>query len=172
MTKSHRRGHGEGCVSYHRTSKLWRASIQTCLDENGKPKRRYVACKRKGDVLEKLRELQNDFATGRISKTTRLKVSEYLDKWLEDTARPAIRYGTYQNYRGLIANKIRPHIGGYRLVDLNALHLQNLFSVLDRHQESAYRRQQVHAVLYSALRTAVVQGLISSNPCQAIRPPK
>jgi integrase len=172
IQKKRRRGKGEGSISFHRPSKLWRASIQIGLDDKGKPVRQYVARKRREDVVEKLRELQNDHATGRIAKTSHLKVGSYLDKWLEDTVQPTIRYGTYQNYRGLISNKIKPLIGGYRLVDLNALHIQNLFATLARDQESPYRRQQVHAVLYSALRTGVIQGLIPFNPCEPVRPPR
>lgn len=172
VRKKQRRGRGEGSVTFNRTKRLWQASVQTGRDENGKLKRIYVRAKRKEDVLERLRDLHNGQASGNLAKTSRLRMSEYLDQWLEASARPAIRSGTYQNYKGLIANKIRPFIGGYRLVDINALNIQSLFATLERRGESAYRRQQVHSLLFAALRNAVEHRLIAFNPCQAVRSPR
>jgi integrase len=170
--KKHRRGRGEGSVTFNRAKRLWQASIQIGLDERGKPKRLYVRAKRKEDVLDGLRELQGKRASGKLVKTSRLTMAEYLDQWLEASARPSIRFGTYQNYKGLISNKIKPFIGGSRLVDVNALNIQALFGALERKGESAYRRIQAHSLVFAALRNAVEQRLIPFNPCQAVRPPR
>jgi integrase len=170
--KTKRRGRGEGSVTYNRAKALWQASVQIGLDERGRPKRIYVRAKRKEDVLERLRELHSNRLSGNLSKRSNLNLSSFLDRWLEKTARPRIRIGTYQNYKGLIANKIRPFIGGYRLADVNASHIQSLFDTLERRNESPYRRQQVHSLLFAALRNAVELRLVASNPCQAVRSPK
>ena len=58
--KTHIRGRGEGSVTFDKVKGLWQASIQVGLDEDGRPKRRYVSSKRKEVVLEKLHELRND----------------------------------------------------------------------------------------------------------------
>ena len=142
--------------------------MQVGLDESGRQKRVYITGKRKQAVLDRLVELRSERGKGASARPTFLKVYEYLINWLENYKRPTIREGTYQNYRGLINNKMRPYIGGYRLVDLTPAHIQVMFTSLERAGESPDRRSQAHAVLYSALRSAVKQGLRSTNPCEAV----
>ena len=167
-----RRRRGEGGINFNRDKGLWVASVAVGLDETGRTLRRYVYAKRREDLLDKLDALKSEKREGTLTKPTRTRLAKYLNAWLEDTARPNVRYGTFRNYSGLIKNKILPQIGGFRLSDLAALHVQNLFSELKRFGESSYRLQQVHAVLYSALAEAVRLRLIPFNVCAAVRTPR
>lgn len=170
--KTTRRGKGEGELRFREDKGLWVGSIAVGLSENGRTQRRYVYAKRKEDLLDKLDAVKSEKREGTLTKPTHMKVGEYLETWLEDTARPNVRFGTYLNYAGLIKNKIAPWLGRYRLSGLTALHVQNLFAQLEKRGESAYRRQQAHSVLYSALSEAVQLRLIPYNVCAAVRSPR
>jgi len=167
--KTTRRGKGEGGVNFNEAKGLWVGSISTGLDANGKTVRRYVYAKRKEDLLDKLDLLKSQRKDRSLVAPSRMKVSEYFQTWLEGTARLRVRFGTYQNYSGLIKNKIVPKLGGLKLSLLSAVHIQSLLADLERHGESAYRRQQIHSVLYSALGDAVRLRLIPYNVCASVR---
>ena len=170
--KKSRRGNGEGSLTLNKRSGRWQGSVIIGRGENAKPLRLYVSAKRKEDAQDKLDKLRTAQRSGSLSKKDKTKVGEYLDGWLNDVARPSVRSGTLRNYQGLVKNKIKPVLAGYRLTELKALQIQNLFTTLERNGESAYRRQQVHSVLYSALQQAVELQLLPNNPCAAVRSPK
>src|SRR5512147_1965960 len=103
-----RRGRAEGSV-YRRKNGLWCAAFTVGYDAQGKRRRRTVYGPTKGAVLEKLAKLQGDSAAGRLVEPNRLTVAQYLQRWLEDAARPKIRLSTYKQYEGIIRVHINPH---------------------------------------------------------------
>jgi integrase len=103
---------------------------------------------------------------------SRLKLVVYLDRWLQDAARPSIRETTYQSYRGIIRNHIKGRIGGVILAKLAPTHIQAMYAEMERQKASARLRQLTHAVLRRALKQAVRWGLLMWNPCDAVQPPR
>src|SRR5829696_5587369 len=59
-----------------------------------------------------------------FSDPQRLTVSEYLGRWLSDTARYQVSQGTYERYERTCRNHLLPFFGRLRLRDLTPAHVR------------------------------------------------
>ena len=57
-----------------------------------------------------------------------MTVSEFLDRWLTDYAKPKVSPKTYERYQEMIDGHIRPALGSYLLPKLAPLHVQAFYS--------------------------------------------
>lgn len=126
-----RRGRSEGSI-FKRANGQWAASISLGYDAEGRRKRRTIYGKTKKDVQQKLSRLQHAALTGALVEPTKLTVGEYMERWLEDAARPAIRRSTYIRYDSIIKNHITPHVGHLKLAQLNPGQVQSLYRLLEK----------------------------------------
>ena len=85
---------------------------------------------RKLPILERLKVLRREIGGGGADAPKRLTVGEYLERWLEASARPSVRPTTLASYRSTVKEHIAPRIGGAKLLKLGALDLQRLYSAL------------------------------------------
>jgi integrase len=127
--------------------------------------------KTKAEVIQKMTKLKTAALTGIVAEPDRLSVAQYLDRWLEDAARPRIQPGTYQLYSRLITKHINPHIGGIRLTNLTPGQVQGLYSDLERLGRSPRLRQQVHNMLHKALKQATLWNIVPRNVTDAVARP-
>jgi integrase len=99
-----------------------------------------------------------------------LTVGEYLDAWL--AGKHALKPATLAQYRDFTKAYLRPHLGQIRLLELRAHHLDRLYAgiTLGRRGRplSPATIRRVHAVLRSALGSAVKRRLIPYNPAEHI----
>ena len=105
-----RRGAGEGSI-YKRADGTWAASLTVGYDENGRRRRRVLYAPTRREVAERLTDLQHDARTGPVPGPERLRVGEFLDRWMRDTARARVRATTALLYEGWIANHLKPRLG-------------------------------------------------------------
>lgn len=166
-----RRGRGEGSI-YQRADGTWCSSITFGYTQDGKRRRRTVYGRTKGEVQEKLTRLHTAASGGTLTEPTRLTLSGFLDRWLEDVQRPNLRIATYTRYRSLIKTHINPHLGGVRLASLHPATVQALYGELDKKGASGRTRELVHAVLHKAFKQAVHWGFLARNPCDAVARPR
>lgn len=166
-----RRGNGEGSI-YQLADGRWRGCVTTGYTEEGKRRRQYLYGKTKREVQEKLIRLQGNVLNGVAVEPDRVSLADYLNRWVEDTARLDVRHTTYRLYRGIIRNHINPNIGGVKLAKVNVDLVQGLYSALEKQGVSPRVRQLVHAVLHNALRMAVSRGSIQRNPCDVVKKPR
>jgi integrase len=166
-----RRGRGEGSI-YQRADGTWCGTYSAGYNANGKRIRRTVFGETKEDVAGKMARVQTSKLDGTLTETSKLRLSAYLDRWLEDASRPTIRKTTHANYKSVIENHINTRIGGIMLQKLNAAHVQGLYAEMERDKVSAHVRRMTHAVLRRALKQAVKWGLAIRNVCDAVDPPR
>jgi len=166
-----RRGRGEGTICQRKDGK-WCAAFMVNAAILSGPRRRYVYGKTKKEVLDKLADLRSHIREGRLIETSRSTLQQFLGHWLEDAARPRIRWKTYVSYESVIRLQIRPRIGHLGLTRLLPSNVQALYSAMERDGKSARLRQLTHAVLRSALGQAMKWGLITRNVCDAVEPPR
>jgi integrase len=99
-----------------------------------------------------------------------LTVGEYLDSWL--TSKNALKPKTTAVYRDAIELYLRPHLGGVSLLELRAHHLDRMYAAITVGRRgrplSPSTVRRIHAVLRSALGTAVKRRLIPYNPAEHI----
>jgi integrase len=146
MMAKARRGNGEGSI-YQRANGQWCATYAAGYDSSGKRRRRTIFANTKEEILTELAKKQSEKLAGQLNEPTRLRLGAYLDRWLEDASRPTIRATTYESYKGIIKNHLKPHVGGILLGKLGPAHVQGLYSEMERGGASARTRQLTHAVL-------------------------
>jgi len=166
-----RRGNGEGSV-FQRADGQWAAYASLGYDGAGKRKRRTIYGRTKAEVLDKLRILQNEAASGLISDAGRMTVGEFLEKWLTDVAVHKVKPTTFHTYQWHTRKRIIPRIGGIKLTKLTPLQIQGLYSQMIRDGLSTRATQHVHLILHASLEQAVRWGLIGRNPCDAVQKPR
>jgi len=166
-----RRGNGEGSI-YQRADGTWCATYSVGYSAEGKRLRRTVF----GETFEKVRAKLTRVLSTRMNRPqyepSRLKLCEYLERWLEDAARPTVRVTTYASYRGIIKNHLGPRLGGVVLAKVSPPHIQGMYAEMERDGLSPRLRQLTHAVLRRSLRQAVLWGMLTWNPCDAVLPPR
>ena len=170
MTRK-RRGNGEGSI-YQRADGTWCATITVGYDSAGKRRRRTIFGKSKQDVQDKLRGVANDVAHQRDIEPQRIKLGDYLDRWLKDAAKSRVRETTFANYERVVKNHIKPHLAGVALAKLTAFQIHGLYSCLAQAGKSAETIRLVHAVLHRALKQAVRWRLIPFNMAADVDRPK
>jgi len=99
-------------------------------------------------------------------------VEAYGEDWLETIAKMRVSASTFKNYCHYLRHHIFPKVGKSKLTRLQARDIQKIYNdQLDRGL-SARTVQYTHAVLSSALKHAVGQKLLPSNPCDHVQLPK
>lgn len=166
-----RRGRGEGSI-FRRRDGMWAGTVSVGYNERGRRLRRWVYGATKAEALEKMTRLHHAALTGTLGDPTRLTVATYLQRWLEDAARPKIRPTTYASYEELVRVHIVPRIGGVGLAKLTPAHVQHVLAEMERVGKSVRRREQVYQALSQGLKRAVLLGFVPRNVCQVVTRPK
>jgi integrase len=109
---------------------------------------------------------------GRNIRSSRQTLDQYLDHWLEISAKPRLRAKSFRDYTGLLARYVRPRLGARPLGELMPAEIQTLYSELLNRPLSARTIRYTHAVLFSALRQAVRWKLLLSNPAEDVDLPR
>jgi integrase len=160
-----RRANGEGSVT-RRKNGTWVASIQIGYTAEGKLHRKYVYARTQAEVLVKLADLRRQ-ATAGIDLTQRLKVDEYLGRWLGVKARQ-VKPRTLELYQGFAAKACR-HVGQLELAKVSPLHVQTAVDAVLA-TSGASTANKVRRMLHGAFKQAVEWRLIPFNPIEAVKP--
>src|SRR5580765_367154 len=166
-----RRGYGEGSI-YQRDDGRWVAKISAGYDGNGKRLRRVVYGWTKKEVQDELSKLQDQKRTGRLAKSTRQTVAEFLNHWIENVGKLELSPTTYTRFVGIIRNHVNPNIGGINLSKLEAGHVDLLLSGMERKGQSVSERFYAHSVLRQALGVALRRGQVLVNVCSIVSAPR
>jgi integrase len=137
-------------------------------DANGK--RRYVSetvhgGKRAAEAA--LSDLVARKAKGTLRVRPKETVGEYLDVWLETTAKPSVRPRTLHDYTTTLDRYVRPHLAGMRLARLTPVEVRRMLVRLRDRGLAPRTVRKALEVLRNALEQAVSDGLITNNPARA-----
>jgi integrase len=163
-----RPGRSEGSIYFRETDKQWVGSVSLGYDGTGKRKRRVVYGASKKEVQEKLQRLQNGALTGSLADAGRLTVGEYLDRWLQNTAKNKVRPTTFARYEALARIHLKPILGGVQLGKFQTVHVEDCYAEMERKGATAWTRKMAGTLLGNALRHAVRLKLIPHNPAADI----
>jgi integrase len=108
-------------------------------------------------------ELAVSIRRGEFVQPSKQTLAEWLNVWLDESVRSARRGNTVLSYQSLIANHIIPALGGVQLQALRSGHLSKYYAEKARAGLSSGTLGVHHAVLSSALSSAVKQGLVTRN---------
>ncbi len=160
-----RRAKGEGHIRRRKDGR-WEARI-TLADG----RRRSYFGKTRAEVAQKLREALSKRDSGLPLPFERETLGAFLDAWLRDVAAPRLRPRTFESYRAIVQQHLKPALGRLPLARLTP------------HRVQAYMNEQLssgllprtvqyhHAVLRAALATAERWGKVSRNVARLVSPP-
>lgn len=173
-----KQGNGDGSIFYDEKRKRWRGQITLGTDSKGKLVRKSVSGKNKTEVREKIKDLLATNADINL-KSDDVTVKEWLEIWFENYSKPKLSINSYKGYKNVVDNYLIPYLGYNRLRDLTTLDVQKAYNVIfgDRNKYSQAFARKIANVLNTALKQAVIDKYISSNPCigaflPKVRPPR
>lgn len=160
-----RRGFGEGSI-YPRGDGRWVSYLRM---PDGRKK--FFSGRTRDVVKARLAEAQRQAQAGRLVIGPNQTVAQYLERWLEEAVRHSVRPTTFMNYE-LCVRRLLPDLGRVRLRALTPEHIQHALGSLIHDGLAARTVRQVHMVLRSSLKQAVLWRVIASNPSDAVKPPR
>jgi integrase len=99
----------------------------------GKRKQRWITIKgTKKEAEKRLAELLHQLDTGTLMKPGKTTLTEYLERWLKDYARPYLAPRTAEGYESIIHQHLIPKLGNITLTQLKPEHLQKYYSEMLR----------------------------------------
>jgi len=163
-----------------RAKDSWSIVIDLGRDAAGKRKQKWHTVKgTKKEAQAELSRLLNELNTGEYVEPSRMRVSEYLNRWLKDYAEPNVSPKTSERYTQIIRDNINPALGQYHLSKLKPLHIQSFYTDCltsgRKDGKGGLAAQTVlhfHRLLRKAFVQAVKWQLLARNPVDAVEPPR
>jgi Site-specific recombinase XerD len=166
-----KRGQGEGSI-YQRSDGRWSAVLWLGY-KNGKPQRKSFYGRTRKEAVDKMQTASEKHRKGLpVLTNERQTVAEFLNRWLEEVARPSVREITHRTYSELVKHHLAPGLGKKQLVKLNP---QDIQSFLNERLKSGLKPKTVkhlNDTLRAALNVAIKWGLIHRNPATLVNPPR
>jgi integrase len=155
----------------------WSIVINLGKDETGKRRQKWYTfhCQKKGDAEAEMARILHELATGSAIETKRMSVADYLERWLEDYAKPSVSPRTFEIYTYMVRKHIIPGLGKHLLEKLKPLHIQHFYAdrrSKDKGNLSAQTVLHIHKLLKQALAQGVRWQLLIRNPADAVEAPK
>ncbi len=178
-----RRPSGDGHIG-KRVDGRWEARIVAGHKKDGSPIFKSFACKTQREAREKLDELKEMYRGVELTEDSRMTLGEWLDKWLiEYKAPPVLRQSTYDGYKRDIEHHIKPYLGDKIITQIRPSDVQKFVNKLKREGRkndditmgkalSSATVRGIHSLLHSAMESAMLEGIIPSNPCVGTTLPK
>lgn len=138
--------------------------------QGGKLKRRYYYGKTREEVSEKLVEALEKRRLGLPVAFERQTVGQFLDRWLEETAKPSVRPNTYYSHEQNVRLYLKPWLGMIQLCKLTPQHVQSFMNDLRRAKHSARLVNYQRTVLRRALNDALKWSQVSRNAAALVDP--
>lgn len=168
------------CRQCGSTSFTWTYRIDVGRGPDGRRiERRRSGFETKGQADRELTEVVTSLHEGSFVAKTDKTLGEYLiETWLPATAPPQVKPETWQDRARNLEQHVVARIGGIRLQELNAAHVNRLYA--DLLKEGRVREEgglspttvrRIHAILRKALNDAVRWSLLEANPALSADPP-
>ena len=110
----------------------WIVQVRIGTKSDGKSKWLTKTFEKQRDAKAYLAKVIKDRDEGLVVQPSKMRLNEFIDKWLESAVEPRVRANTYRRYRWQLKKYVRDEIGSYRLRDISPLQIQKLYSKLNR----------------------------------------
>lgn len=156
-----------------RGNDTWQVRIFLGRDGNGKIKHfnETIKGKRKdAEIFETKKKRELDL--GIFIEHSKITVDEYLDKWLEVSAKSRLKERTFDDYVEYLKRYVRPIIGKNHLSKIRPLDIQSIYTQMLAKGLSPRTVRYAHAILTSALKQAVNWQILAVNPAAVVNLPQ
>lgn len=161
-----KRGNSEGSIR-KRTDGRWEGRITL---PDGKRRSHYADTRQ--DAAKWLAAAIRDRDNGIASVPAKESLAHFLERWLEDVAKPSVRPSTFDSYYDLLRIHLIPELGRHRLAQLTPQHVQEMMGRKLAAGLSPRRVQYMRAVLRRALNQALRWGLVARNVATLVDAPR
>ena len=165
-----RRGKGEGSI-IQLSDGRWRAYLTVGYGPNG-PQRKYFYAKTRREVQDKLADAGQNQRKGLPVVPERQTVGQFLENWLDTSARQRLRPNTLASYKDLVRLHLAPVLGHKPLARLSPQDIQALLVTKQAAGLSPRLVQYIRAVLRVALNQALKWGLVARNSATLVDTPR
>jgi integrase len=160
-----RRAAGEGGLFQRKSDDMWVGSYEV-RTYDGKRRQKRVYAKTYKKCRAKLKELRDAIDDGYVpSEST--TTADWLTHWIENVKGPHVRPKTKEFYEESIRLHIIPSIGKKRLGHLTPEDVRQMLITV----KTSSNRKRAHSVLNLALKSAVKNGVLRRNICEAVEIP-
>jgi integrase len=180
--KGTRKPNGASTIYYSEYDGCWHGRVTVGVRNNGAPDRRHIKRKAGGEgdkkaynaVRDAVRKLEQERDTGTVRKAGRaMLVEEWLVHWLENIARPTLKYKAYRAYRTAVHHHLIPGVGKHRMDHrLRPEHFERLYAAILKAGASPGTAHQVHRTARTAFREAHRREVITRNPLALVKAPR
>jgi integrase len=168
-----RQRHGRGCAGKSPCKCPWTFQVELGRAEGGK--RRQVT---KGgfatmrEAKEARAKVLREDRDGLLAGDRRMTTGQFLEdwwRWRTEEHETPLRASTRLSYR-LYLDRLIPLLGGIRLAELRAHHIEKAFQKLKQQypNQSSATRQRCYATLRAAMRYAVRSKRLAVSPCDQV----
>lgn len=170
------RTRGEGSI-YQDPDGRWRGAVvvgwvpDKTRASGQRPVRKRLSGKSARDVAGKIRAVQRDLDDGRTDWSRTPTLTQWLDHWLDEIAKPAVAPSTYQGY-AVAVRRVKGHVGSVRLDRLRPEDIESVYAAMRAEGHAAGNISQHHRTLRRALTVAVQRGHLVKSPADTITLPK
>ena len=167
--KKGKNGNGEGSI-FQLGDGSWRGFVTIGFDSRGKQVKKWRRGKTRRIVAEKLNKIVAEAGSRLVTQPEHVTLEQWLTRYA------ALRSGevkpsTRSNHTHYLS-KITPELGHLYLHKLQPFHVSDFYAKLAQAGYSASVRKHVHHFLNGALKAALRQKLIESNPVEVLATPK
>lgn len=184
------RSNGDGAL-FKDGRGYWTVRIELPRGVNGKRRQKVVRRKDRKLAKAELDKFMDELKKHGDLPTSNLSVERWLQHWITDVAPKEIRPKSYASYKSMTETWLIPLLGSKKLDSLTADHVRHMFKVIMSTPRSQKLRDKkpdelpkgtpmvgpdtaikAHAVLSSALKTAMREGKATRNVCEMVDPPR
>ncbi len=171
MTKKfNRRAKGEGAL-FQRTDGRWCATIDLGWQDGRRRRKTYTGATQE-EVSGKLLAARAAHASGLPVAPKQQTLKQFLDRWLVECVKPAVRPLTLQQYQQHVKLYLGPALGSHRLEKLAAVQVQAFLNAQLKRGLSPRTVQLSLVILRHALDTAVRWNLVARNVAKLVDAPR
>jgi len=181
------RGKGESAL-FKDGRGYWTVKIELPRGPDGKRRQKVVRRKDKKQAMAEMAKLKLELADLGDLPTSGLTLERWLRYWMEEIVPHEVRPKSYASYKSTVDGWIIPILGRRKLETLAPEHIRDMFKVIMSTPKSPKLRGmevlpedtvmvgpdtaiKAHAILSSALNSAIANRKATRNPCDAVKPP-
>ncbi|WP_327156688.1 site-specific integrase [Streptomyces tubercidicus] len=151
----------------------WHGRVTVGVRPDGKPDRRHVERKTRGEVAKAVKELERQ----RDAKTLRQPgrpwtVAAWLTHWIENIAPLGVNQNTMVGYGVAVRKHLIPGLGAHKLDQLKPEHIEYFYGRMMAAGSKPATAHQAHRTFRTALNEAVRRGHLGQNPVSLAKAPR
>lgn len=166
-----RRKKGEGSYRVNKKKKLYEY-YERYIDNEGIVKRKHIRATSREELDKKVEGWKKQLAEGTLEEDKRITVSEWSDRYL-DIIKLSVKTKTYDHYKSMIDNYIKPGLGKIRLQKLKTERVQLWINGLgDKQNLSLATVATIRRCLITMLNVAMQYRILTYNAAFYSKPPR